>query len=76
MSNFLNQKHALAKLRVELEGKKRKLYQYYKSFRYLAQNCRNKKEKKKGKLIPQSKFEVLAGRVIRYRVKEKECVCV
>jgi len=35
----------------------------YRKFRYLVCNCRNKKEEKKGKPIPQNRFEVIASRV-------------
>jgi len=36
LSNLLNEKHTLARLRVELEGRKEKLYRKCKEFRYLA----------------------------------------
>jgi len=52
MSNLLNQKHALAKLRAELEGREERIYQCCRKFGHLAHNCRNKKEKKKRKPIP------------------------
>jgi len=64
MSNLLNQKHTLAKLRAELEGKRERICQCCKRFGHLACNCRNKKEVK-GKLIPQNKFEVIASRVMQ-----------
>jgi len=35
MSNLLNEKYALAKIRAELEGKKGKLYRRYKGFGHL-----------------------------------------
>ena len=50
MSNLLNEKHALAELRGELKGRKEKLCRKYKNFRHLAQNYRNRKEKKKEKI--------------------------
>jgi len=59
MSNLLNEKHALAKLRAELEGRKGKLCRYCKGFGHLAQNCRNRKEEEKRAETPQNKFEVL-----------------
>jgi len=55
LSNLLKEKCALAKLRVELEGRKGKLYRSCKGFRHLARNCRNKKEGEKGAEI-NSKF--------------------
>ena len=42
MSNLLKEKHALAKVREELEGRRRKSYRSCKGFGHLAQNCRNK----------------------------------
>ena len=40
-------------------------------FRHLAYNYRNKKEKTKGKLIPQNRFEVIVSKVIQCGVKEE-----
>jgi len=71
MSNLLNEKHTLAKLRAELEGKKGKLYQYYKKFRYLVHNCKSKEKKEKGIIIPQNEFEVLRSKVMQCGVKER-----
>jgi len=64
MSNLLNKKHALAKLKAELEGRKGKLCWYCKKFGHLAQNYRNKKKKEKRTVVPQNKFEVLRSRVM------------
>ena len=66
MSSMLNQKHTLAKLRAELEGRKEKIYFSCKRFRHLAQNCRNKAEGEKGKTVPQNKFEMLSNQVMQY----------
>jgi len=41
---------------------------YYRKFGHLARNYRNKRGEIKGKLIPQNKFEIIASRVIQYRV--------
>jgi len=71
MGNLLREKCALAKLRVELEGRRGKLYRCYRKFGHLAQNCRNKKEGEKGTAIPQNKFEILSSRVMQCGVKEK-----
>jgi len=65
MSNLLKEKQALAKLREELEGRKERLCRYCKRFRHLAQNCRNKEEKKKRGAAPQNKFEILKSRVMQ-----------
>jgi len=52
MSNLLKEKHTLAKLRKELEGRRGKLCRSCKGFRHLVQNCRNKVGGEKGKIIP------------------------
>jgi len=71
MSNLLNEKHALVKLRAELEEKKGKLCRCCKKFGHLAQNCRNRRREEKGTVVPQNKFEVLSSRVMQCRVEEK-----
>jgi len=71
MSNLLNERHALAKLRAELEGRKGKLCRSCKGFRHLVRNCRNKKEEEKGAVVPQNKFEVLSSRVMQCEVGGK-----
>jgi len=71
MSRILNQWHALAKLRAEIKGKERRVYWGYKRFGHLVCNCRSKKVEKKGKLISQNKFAVIASRVIQYKVREE-----
>jgi len=52
MSGMLNQWHALAKLRAEIEGREGRVCWGYKRFGHLACNCRNKNVEKKGKSIP------------------------
>jgi len=64
MSNLLNKKHALTKLRVELEGRKGKLCKCCRKFGHLACNCRTKKEEEKEVVTPQNKFKILSSRVI------------
>jgi len=71
MSNLLKEKHSLAKLRKELEGRRKKLCFGCKGFRHLAQNCRKQKETEKGVTIPQNKFKVLKSRVMQCGVEEK-----
>ena len=71
LSNLLREKHALAKLRVELEGRKGKLCRSYKEFRHLARNCRNRREKEKGAEMPQNKFEILKSRVMQCGIEER-----
>jgi len=63
-SNLLKEKHALTSLRTKLEKKRERECWSCKKFGYLAQNCRKQKEKK-GKTIPQNKFEILSNRVMQ-----------
>jgi len=69
MSDMLNQRHALAKLRAELEGREGKLCRRCGKFRHLAQNCRSGKEQKKGK-VAENRFEVLRSWVMQCGVRE------
>jgi len=71
LSNLLREKHALTKLRVELEGRKGKLCRNCRGFGHLARNCRNRKEEEKGAETPQNKFEVLRSRVMQCSVEER-----
>jgi len=71
MSNLFNEKHALPKLRAELEGRKGKLCRCCKKFGHLAQNCRNKRREEKGTIVPQNEFEVLKSRVMQCGIEEK-----
>ena len=71
LSRILNQWYALAKLRAEIEGREGRVCWGCKRFKHLAHNYKNKKGKKKGKLISQNKFEVIASRVIQCKVREK-----
>jgi len=71
LSNLLKEKHALAKLREELEGRKGKLCRSCKGFGHLTQNCRNKREEKKRTVVTQNEFEVLKSRVMQCGVKER-----
>ena len=43
----------------------------FKRFGYLVYNCRNKKMKVEGKLVPQNKFKMITSRVMQYRVREE-----
>ena len=71
MSSMLNQWHALAKLRAEIEGREGRVCWSCKGFRHLAQNCRNKREKERRGTALQNKFEVLSSRVMQCGVKER-----
>jgi len=69
MSDMLNQRRALAKLRTELEGREGRLCRQCGKFGHLVRNYRMKKEQEKKK-IGENKFEVLKNRVMQCRVKE------
>jgi len=47
---MLNQRHALAKLRAEIEEREGRVYWGYRKFGYLAYNCRNREQEKKERL--------------------------
>ena len=68
---MLKEKHTLAKLKAELEGRKGKLCRCCKKFGHLACNCRSKKEGEKGVATPQNKFEILSSRIMQCGVEEK-----
>ena len=71
MSGMLDQWHALAKLRAEIEEREGRVCWSCKGFGHLARNCRNKVEKEKRGVTPQNKFEVLSSRVMQCDVKER-----
>ena len=70
MDSMLNQWHALAKLRAEIERRKGKVCWRCRRFGHLAHNCRNMK-KAKGKPVFQNRFEVIASRVMQCGVREE-----
>jgi len=70
IGSMLNQWHALAKLRAEIERRKGRVCWGCKRFGHLAHNYRNIKEAKE-KLVPQNRFEVIASRVIQCGVREE-----
>ena len=72
LSTMLKERRALAKLRVELEGRKGKMCRCCRKFGHLARNCRNKRVEKEGTVVPQNKFEVLSSRVMQCGVEERE----
>ena len=76
MSSMLNQKHAFAKLREELEERKGKMWFSCKRFGHLAQNYRNKAEGEKRKTVPQNKFEMLSSQVMQCRERRTAHVAI
>jgi len=71
LSNLLREKCALAKLRVELEGRGGKLCRSCRGFGHLARNYRNKRKEEKRTEMPQNKFEILRSRVMQCGMEER-----
>jgi len=69
MSDMLNQRRALAKLRAELEEREGRICRKCGRFRHLTRKCRNREELKK-KTVGGNKFEMLASRVMQCGVRE------
>jgi len=63
MSNMLNQRYALTKLRAVLEGREGRLCKHCRRFGHVAQKCRSRKEETK-RMNTQNRFEVLKSRVM------------
>jgi len=68
MSDMLNKRRTLAKLRAKLEGREGKLCRRCGKFRHLARNCRSAKEQGKGR-VAENKFKVLRSRVMQCGVR-------
>jgi len=60
ISDMINKRHALAKLRAELERRERRLCRQCGRFRHLAQKCRSG-EKQEKKTVAVNRFEVLGS---------------
>jgi len=69
MSDMLNQRRALAKLRAELEGREGRICRRCGKFGHLVRNCRSGKEQKTGKMV-ENRFEVLKSHVMQCGVRE------
>ena len=71
ISGMLNQWHILTKLRAEIKGREERVCWECRKFGHLVHNYRNRKKEIKGKPTSQNKFEMIASRVIQYRVKKE-----
>jgi len=69
MSDMLNERHTLVKLRVELEGREGRLCRCYGRFGHLTRKCRSEEEQKK-KIVMGNKFEVLGSCIMQCGVRE------
>jgi len=69
MSDMLNQRRALAKLRTKLEERERRICRKCGRFGHLAQKYRSGEEQKKEKAVG-NRFEVLKSYVMQYGVRE------
>ena len=65
MGSMLNQWHALAKLRAEIEGREGRVCWRYRKFGHLACNYRNREQEEKERSTLQNRFEVLASGMMR-----------
>jgi len=54
-----------------IEGREERICWECRKFGHLVHNYRNKKKETKRKPISQNKFEIIANRVMQYRIKEK-----
>jgi len=69
MSNMLNERCALAKLRAELEGREGRLCRRCGRFGHLTWKCKSGEEQKR-KAVVENRFKVLKSRVMQCGVKE------
>ena len=69
MSDMLNQRCALAKLRAELKGREGRICRRYGRFGHLTWKCKSEEEQKKEKVVT-NRFEALGSQVIQYGVRE------
>ena len=66
---MLNQWHALAKLKAEIEEREERVCWGCRKFGHLAYNCRNREQEEKERSTLQNRFKVLVSRVIRYSLR-------
>jgi len=69
MSDMLNERCALAKLRAKLEGREGRICRKCGRFGHLARKYRSREEWKKEKVVT-NRFEALGSQVMQYGVRE------
>ena len=69
MSDMLNQRHALTKLRAELEGREGRICRKCRRFEHLTQKYRSREEQEK-KAVRENRFKVLKSRVMQCGVRK------
>jgi len=69
MSDMLNQRHALTKLRAELEGREGRICRKCRRFEHLTQKYRSGEEQEK-KAVRGNRFKVLKSRVMQCGVRK------
>ena len=72
LNNILKEKQAFTSLRAQLEERRERECWSYRKFRYLAHNCKTKKEERKEKEEkPQNRYEILVTRVMQCEVRNE-----
>jgi len=69
MSNMLNERRALTKLRAELKGREGRICRKCGRFGHLARKYRSREEWRKEKVVT-NRFEALGSRVMQCKVRE------
>ena len=70
MSDMLNKRHALTKLRAELEGREGRLCRCCRRFGHLIRKYKSGEGQKKKRTVEENRFEVLKSCVMQCGVRE------